>query len=147
MCSHNYDHFLYLCGIHWHIDRLVHKRRNSSALALELRLSCINPSIWRTNSSLGEVMACHLSGTKPLPKPTIIIPLVSTKWKGGRVFWFHLVRLSVRPSVRLWTESCPLCIFNNTGWNHFIFVHAWASKVKCPARFVSHLHEICMSCL
>ena len=28
---------------------------------------------------------------------------------------------------------------------------AWASRVKCPARFVSHLHEICiyiyMSCL
>ena len=27
---------------------------------------------------------------------------------------------------------------------------AWASRVKCPARFVSHLHEICiyiyMSC-
>ena len=26
---------------------------------------------------------------------------------------------------------------------------AWASRVKCPARFVSHLHDICiyMSCL
>ena len=25
---------------------------------------------------------------------------------------------------------------------------AWASRVKCPARFVSHLHDICiyMSC-
>ena len=21
---------------------------------------------------------------------------------------------------------------------------AWASRVKCPARFVSHLHEICI---
>ena len=34
------------------------------------------------------------------------------------VYWFHLVRLSVHrsvhPSVRLWTESCPLCIFYNT---------------------------------
>ena len=30
------------------------------------------------------------------------------------VYWFHLVRLSVCPSVRLWTESCLLCIFNNT---------------------------------
>ena len=39
------------------------------------------------------------------------------------VYWFHLVRLSVCPSVRLWTESCPLCIFNNTCRIHFIFAH------------------------
>ena len=34
----------------WHpytkIDELVQERRNSSALAMELRLSCINPSKW-----------------------------------------------------------------------------------------------------
>ena len=29
-----------------HIDRFVQERRNSSALAMELRLSCTNPSIW-----------------------------------------------------------------------------------------------------
>ena len=28
-----------------HLDGLVQERRNSSALAMELRLSCINPSI------------------------------------------------------------------------------------------------------
>ena len=28
-----------------HIDGLVQERRNSSALAMELRLSCTNPSI------------------------------------------------------------------------------------------------------
>ena len=39
------------------------------------------------------------------------------------VYWYHLVRLSVRPSVRLWTESCPLCIFKNTHRIHFIFAH------------------------
>ena len=30
----------------WHIDGLVQGRRSSSALAMELRLSCTNPSIW-----------------------------------------------------------------------------------------------------
>ena len=30
----------------FHIDRLVQERRNSSALAMELRLSCTDPSIW-----------------------------------------------------------------------------------------------------
>ena len=32
-------------------------------------------------------------------------------------------KMSVCPSVRLWTESCPLCIFNNTCWILFIFAH------------------------
>ena len=31
---------------HWYIDGLVQERRNSSALAMELCLSCINSSIW-----------------------------------------------------------------------------------------------------
>ena len=35
------------------------------------------------------------------------------------VYWFHLVRLS----VCLWTESCPLFIFNNTRRIHVIFAH------------------------
>ena len=41
------------------------------------------------------------------------------------VYWFHLVRLSNGPSVRLrlWTESCPLCIFKKTPQIHFIFAH------------------------
>ena len=30
-----------------HIDGLVQERRNSSALAMELRLSCTNPSVYR----------------------------------------------------------------------------------------------------
>ena len=30
-----------------YIDRLVQERRNSIANALELRLSCTNPSIWK----------------------------------------------------------------------------------------------------
>ena len=49
----------------------------------------------------------------------IIIPPASRKLKGSRAYWFHLVR----PSVRLWTQSCLLCIFNNTRRIHFIFAH------------------------
>ena len=48
-----------------------------------------------------------------------------------------------------------LCIFKMTEVNSLCQqatgLDAWASRVKCPARFVSHLHEICiyiyMSCL
>ena len=49
----------------------------------------------------------------------IIIPPASTKLKGG----YTGITLSVCPSVRLWTESCLLCIFNNTHRIHFIFAH------------------------
>ena len=40
----------------------------------------------------------------------------STKLKGDML-------VSPCPSVRLWTESCPLCIFYNTCPIHFIFTH------------------------
>ena len=42
-------------------------------------------------------------------------------WKG--VYWFRVVRPSVRLSGRLWTKPCPLCIFRNTGRIHLIFAH------------------------
>ena len=42
-----------------------------------------------------------------------LYPPLQRSWMG--VYWFHL--------VRLWTESCPLCIFNNTHWIQFIFAH------------------------
>ena len=45
-----------------------------------------------------------------------IIPPLQRSWKGG-------ILVSPCPSVRLWTESCPLCIFNNTHRIHFIFAH------------------------
>ena len=38
------DFFFFFEFQDWHIDGLVQERRNSSANALELRLSCTNPS-------------------------------------------------------------------------------------------------------
>ena len=37
---------LYTLSVHEHIDELVQERRNSIANALELRLSCTNPSTY-----------------------------------------------------------------------------------------------------
>ena len=50
----------------------------------------------------------------------IIMSPASTKLKGVYT-GFTLSR--VCPSVRLWTESCPLCIFNNTRRIYLIFAH------------------------
>ena len=41
---------------------------------------------------------------------------LSMKLKGG-------ILVSPCPSIRLWTESCPLCIFHNIHRIHFIFTH------------------------
>ena len=51
---------------HWpHIDGLVQERRNSSALAMELRLSCTNLSIWTAGEksrSQNWTLRCQKSG-------------------------------------------------------------------------------------
>ena len=43
-------------GVPSHIDGLVQERRNSIANALELRLSCTNPSIWGTSSPSDSII-------------------------------------------------------------------------------------------
>ena len=37
------------CWLLYHFDGLMQERRNSSALAMELRLSCTKPSIWASS--------------------------------------------------------------------------------------------------
>ena len=74
---------------------------------------------WYPKGNLMGIMASQISGN--LMVYSAIIPYAQLNWRW--IYWFHLVRLSVRRSVRLWTESCPLCIFHNTCWTHFIFAH------------------------
>ena len=42
-----------------HMDGLVQERRNSSALAMELRLSCTNPSIYGAATNCHQVCCMH----------------------------------------------------------------------------------------
>ena len=49
-----------------HIDGLVQERRNSSALAMELRLSCINPAIYTCKDGAYFEMAVWNSGAYPM---------------------------------------------------------------------------------
>ena len=53
-----------------------------------------------------------------LCKPCIglLYPPLQRSWKGG-------ILVSPCPSVRLWTKTCLLCIFNNTCRIRFIFAH------------------------
>ena len=62
------------------------------------------------------LQTCILGYSQMVLKMEVIIPSASTKLKGG-------IMVSPCPSVRLWTESCPLCILDNTHRIHFIFAH------------------------
>ena len=74
----------------------------------EMQMSLISGNEW---ACLVFMSFCHFN--------PIIMPPASTKLKGG----YTGFTLSVRPSVRVWTESYPLCFFNNTHRIHFIFAH------------------------
>ena len=46
-----------------------------------------------------------------------------------------IVHLSFHLSIHMWTESCPLCIFQNTGQIHLMFT-----------RLINQLQEVCVAC-
>ena len=64
------------------------------------------------------------AGTIPVENMCWIIPSLN-KVEGG-------ILVSPCPSVRLWTESCPLCIFHHTHGILFIFMH-----------LIKHLQKVC----
>ena len=55
------DHLSTHC-FHHHFDRLVQERCYSSALAMELHLSCTNPSIWRDYLCQGVITIWQIFG-------------------------------------------------------------------------------------
>ena len=80
---------------------------------------------WQKYSNLYYMLHAKLSLITILPtvryeaslfKGTFYYNLGSTQVEGG-------ILVSSCPSVRLWTESCPLCIFYNTRWVNLIFAH------------------------
>ena len=62
-----------------------------------------------------------------------------TFWESMLSIYMHQWSQSTLVSDRLtWLHTCHHWKQQATG------LDAWASRVKCPARFVSHLHEICI---
>ena len=78
-----------------------------------------------------------------------IIP--STASPAMKSSWFKVKSISYEMKINeknidtIFQEN----VFENEGCWQATGLDAWASRVKCPARFVSHLHDICiyMSCL
>ena len=87
----------------------------------------IQTNIWLTemynnHATFSNVLAAWYTHICPA-LVIVIIPQLQQIWKG--VSCFHLARLSVcvsvHPSVCLWTDACPLCIFNNICPIYFMF--------------------------
>ena len=73
------------CTSHEYIEGLVQERRNSSALAMELRLSCTNPSTWpsrygtRSSQLVLNICTNHPSqGRKVMVQTWFCYPIFST---------------------------------------------------------------------
>ena len=85
-----------------HMDGLVQEKRNSSALAMELRLSCTNPSIWWTS------IWCHVE--------------ISFKWKKE-----HWIRRHVNDNqciLTWWGKMSAKPAGLNT-WGHVLMIESW----------------------
>ena len=54
--SVSYDMWTVKDGDIYHIEGLVQERHNSSALAMELRLSCTNPSICKDSQEIMSII-------------------------------------------------------------------------------------------
>ena len=85
---------IFLSKLHWmiwlriqsyvQVDRLMQERCNSSALAMELRLSCTNPSIWPCGLCKKEIISTHLG-------PRLFSDVPIGRWNKNEIKWFSHV--------------------------------------------------------
>ena len=118
-----------------------------------------------TGTTLVQIMACRLVGAEPLSEPMLeycqLDLYEQTSVKFYLIFGlFFFEEIHLKMSSAKWRPFCPgrdeLIIKGAPGAQQEIFdtsvsmyqkatgLDAWASRVKCPARFVSHLHDICI---
>ena len=124
---------------HSHTKHCDARSQGLSCHAIELiGMEYSGPSIRKVNTKINAMMN--------LNDISLFITPASTKLKGGYTgFTLSIcpsVHPSVCPSVRLWTELCPLCIFNNTCQIHFIFAHQATSVGVSRVMLVSKFKNV-----
>ena len=93
---------LYLFGVY--IDGLVQERRNSSALAMELRIYCSNRSIWSINVLIcKDIRVMREIAWTYFQLQTTIISMPFIKSKGPVLMWIYT------ESVDAVTAKAPRC--------------------------------------
>ena len=95
---HGVQEMFYISRTWTYIDGLLQERRNSSALAMELHLSCINPLIYH---QVMHWIYCSL----PLSHGYRYTVYWKTKTRDGSV-----ANLSIHPDVLLSTKHCHVIL-------------------------------------
>ena len=101
-----------------HIDGLVQERRNSSALAMELRLSCANPSTW--SKQVGEHSGLPSCSTHAITQ--VYLTNIWDSFRGDKSWTAVLLN----PAVDIQCNA----------WWHFIVGHVFPHAnraIKCDA--------------
>ena len=99
--------------------KFVLKVRINSSSALVQIMAWRRPGYKPSSEPILVSLLTHIRHSASCHKPSLLyLPL--NEVEGG---YSHRILVSPCPSVRLWTESCPLCIFYNTHRIHFIFTH------------------------
>ena len=99
-----------------YIDDFVIKRRNSSALAMELRLSCINPSIWIL--------------------PRLIVPR-ETPYTLRHSDYFYMLKIRTQ---RIRLQWPPLLLIGMDKWFHPT-LHHWCNYLSMMGLKLNHVSK------
>ena len=112
-----------LTSNHWYIDGLVQEKRNSSALAMELRLSCTNPSIWYCLKK-----ACNY----PPASNNLIV----------NVYFFQFIWQDCKSMECRESSVCTYILWPhgsskiNTGHNSWPVIIAWNSNINTLRKYI-----------
>ena len=121
MCYEYHKHeFIKIATYTEHIDGLEQERHNSIANALELRLSCINPSTYKFVYMIYEMkLDCHIANTKrDSPCKLYVLDVMWPNWLINIVLcfgkWLHFNTLLIPLyQFRLWISVSG---FVKPGW-------------------------------
>ena len=129
----------FLSNVQWNIDGLVQERRYSIALAMEWRLSCTNPSIWRCRYTkhcyvrkyhnciyelkcicLRWVMIYLISGSfrRPIIEVSFFNVSVVCFDDESTVLTYHCTKQ--RMAYTFFSCHCMVYILQNTNLNHHV---------------------------
>ena len=136
-----------------HIDGLVQERCNSSALAMELRLSCTNPSISSWDACWFTGFMCHKVNNSPIDCE-VAYELTSYKMKLPTLQPLHCIHIT--SSIR-WQQGTinNASTFapgigrestQNQAWKITeIFILVLTNSTNCVANILSKMSVICNS--
>ena len=125
----------------WQFDGLVQERCNSIANAMELRLSCTNPSIWYWNCPPGPWFNIKMSsyqyrkshyGDKTILRPSYLHNGISYTGTMSSLYWIRALDLSLAIDCCMVPASTDIFILTASGdFSDYKAVTVMNSLLQC----------------